>query len=59
MLSSRYGITGADSGFFLGGGAPLRNGVNISCIRKPQVISGREGGAHPLYPPPRSAAGLT
>ena len=26
---------------------------NTSCIRKPQVISGR--GAHPLHPPPRSA----
>ena len=29
---------------------------NTSCIRKPQVISGR-GGAHPLHPPPRSAPG--
>ena len=28
---------------------------NTSCIRKPQVISGRTGGAHPLHPPPRSA----
>ena len=28
---------------------------NTSCIRKPQVISGR--GAHPLHPPPRSAPG--
>ena len=30
---------------------------NTSCIRKPQVISGRGGwgGAHPLHPPPRSA----
>ena len=28
-----------------------------SCIRKPQVISGR-GGAHPLHPPPRSAPEL-
>ena len=29
---------------------------NTSCIRKPQVISGgREGGVHPLHPPPRSA----
>ena len=26
---------------------------NTSCIRKPQIISGR--GAHPLHPPPRSA----
>ena len=30
---------------------------NTSCIRKPQVISGR-GGAHPLHPPPRSAPEL-
>ena len=30
---------------------------NTSCIRKPQVISGRGGGAHPLHPPPRSAPG--
>ena len=43
--------TGADPGFFLGGAAPLRNGVtdwwpdvNASCIRKPQVISGGGGG---------------
>ena len=28
---------------------------NTSCIRKPQVISGRGGGVHPLHPPPRSA----
>ena len=40
------------SGIFLGG--------NISCIRKPQVISGGgggegRGGAHPLHPPRRSA----
>ena len=38
------------SGIFLGG--------NISCIRKPQVISGGGGGgrgdAHPPHPPPRS-----
>ena len=59
---------GADPGFFLGGGAPLRNGVtntdkshiffqNSSCVRKPLVISGRRGGggAQPLHPPPRSA----
>ena len=41
--------SGADPGFFLGGVAPVKNGVtdfflqNTSCIRKPQVISG-EGG---------------
>ena len=56
--------TGADPGFFVGGGAlvscststPINYIVflqNTSCIRKPQVISG--GGAHPLHPPPRSA----
>ena len=31
---------------------------NTSCIRKPQVISGWGGGAHPLHPPPRSAPEL-
>ena len=31
---------------------------NTSCIRKPQVISGGRGGAHPLHPPPRSAPAL-
>ena len=57
---------GADPGFFSGGGAlvscststPVNHivfwGQNTSCIRKPQVISGR-GGANPLHPPPRSA----
>ena len=61
--------TGADPGFFLGGGAlvscststPINHIVfflqNTSCIRKPQVISGG-GGAHPLHPPPRSAPGV-
>ena len=60
---------GADPGSFLGGGAlvscptstPINHIVffslqNTSCIRKPQVISGR--GAHPLHPPPRSAPEL-
>ena len=45
-------MSGADPGFFLGGGAPLRNGVtdfffffeNTSCITKPQVISEGVGG---------------
>ena len=58
------------SRIFLGGGAlvscststPINHIVfffwqNTSCIRKPQVISGR-GGAHPLHPPPRSAPEL-
>ena len=63
-------FSGADPGFFLGGGAlvscststPINHIVffflqNTSCIRKPQVISGGGGGggAHPLHPPPRSA----
>ena len=67
-------VAGADPGFFLGGGAlvscsttstPINHIVyfflqNTSCIRKPQVISGRGGGgAHPLHLPPRSAPGLT
>ena len=54
--------SGADPGFFLGGGAPLRNGVtdwwpdvNTSCIRKLQVISGGDEVctlcALPLDPP--------
>ena len=55
-------FSGADPGFFLGGGALVSSNKphsfflqNTSCIRKPQVISG--GGAHPLHPPPRSAPG--
>ena len=32
---------------------------NTSCIRKPHVISGGEGGAHPLHPPPRSIPDFT
>ena len=63
----RLHFTGADPGFFLGGGAlvscsastPIHHIVfflqNFSCIKKPQVISGRGGGAHPLHSPPRSA----
>ena len=65
---------GADPGFFLGGRAlvscststPINHIVfflqNTSCIRKPQVISlggRRGGGGHPLYPPPRSAPGIS
>ena len=56
--------TGADPGFFLGGGAlvscststPINHIFflqNTSCIRKPRVIP--RGGAHPLHPAPRSA----
>ena len=57
---------GTDPGFFLGGGTPLRNGVtntnkphmhffslNISCIKKPPVISGGWGvGCTPPAPSP-------
>ena len=57
--------TGADPGFFSGGGAlvscststPINHIVffqNTSCIRKPQVISGG-GGVHLLHPPSGSA----
>ena len=62
--------SGADPGFFLGGGAlvsrssstPINHIVffflqNTSCIRKPQVISGGGGGVHPLHPPPGSPGG--
>ena len=71
-LTTSFGpITGADPGFFFRRGCTrvllyfntnkphsfffffLQN---TSCIRKPQVISGR--GAHPLHPPPRSAPAL-
>ena len=47
--------TGADPGFFLGGGALVSCSTStpINHIRKPQVIP---GGAHPLHPPHRSAA---
>ena len=63
-----FAISGADPGFFLGGGTlvscPTSTPINhiyiffwqnTSCIRKPQVISGGGGGAHPLHPSPRSA----
>ena len=68
---TNYLYSGADPGFFLGGGAlvscststPINHIVvfflqNTSCIRKPQVISPGVGGggAHPLHPPPRSNA---
>ena len=57
--------TGADPGFFLGGGAlvscttstPINHIVFFFC-RIPVVLENRrssQGGAHPLHPPPRSA----
>ena len=64
-ISKRLCITttGADPGFFLGGGAlvycststPINDIVffwqNTSCIRKPQVISGGGGGRTPCTLP--------
>ena len=60
-------ISGADPGFFLGGGAlvscststPINHIVFFFC-RIPVVLENRRssqggGGAHPLHPPPRSA----
>ena len=56
-------LSGADPGFFLGGGAPLGNDVTDGEVKKFQnliriyeeesFVSG--GDAHPLHPPPRSA----
>ena len=56
--------SGADQGFFLGGGAPLRIGVTdwwgkqiLKAYTKTKAWSPGEGGvAHPLHPPPRSAS---
>ena len=52
---------GADPGFFLGGGALVSCSTlyfrillllqNISCIRKPQVVSGGGGGGGTVGPP--------
>ena len=58
-------ITGADPGFFLGGGAPLRNDITDGEVKKKKSntytrrrkLHLRGGGAHPLHPPPRSASG--
>ena len=57
---SQLADAGADSVFFLGGGAPVRNGVTDFFCRIPVVLDSRRlsrGGedAHPLHPPPRSA----
>ena len=50
------------SRIFLGGGAPLRNGVTninkpvvLESHRSPRGGGGGGGCAHPLHPPPRSA----
>ena len=57
--------TGADPGFFLGGGALVScststpiNHIAFCFCRIPVVLENRRssgGGAHPLHPPPRSA----
>ena len=62
-------VSGADPGFFLGGGAlvscststPINN-IVFFFRRIPVVLEiashlRGEGGAHPLHPPPRSAPG--
>ena len=71
LLSDIMWLSGADPGFFLGGGAlvscststPINHIVfflqNTSCIRKPQVISGGGGGCAPPAPSPRSAPDST
>ena len=65
-------LTGADPGFFLGGGAlvscssstPINHIVFFFC-RIPVVLENRRssqeegGGAHPLHPPPRPAPDLS
>ena len=69
LLATRYGSVywtfKADPGFFFRRGCPTTSTPinhivffflqNTSCIRKPQVISGRGGGGAPLHPSPRSA----
>ena len=55
---SRFNL-GADALVSCSTSTPINHIVfflqNTSCIRKPQVISGGGGGAHPLHPPLRSA----
>ena len=62
QLANQFNIAGADPGFFLGGGAPLRNDITDGEVKKKNQIRIHEeesfisgGGAHPLHPPPRSA----
>ena len=54
---------GAGPGFFLGGGALVRNGITDFFFAEPVVLESRRssqgaGGVHPLQPPPRSAPGV-
>ena len=63
MDTNWWGFPGADPGFFLGGGAPVRNDVTDGEVKKKikseyvdtkkKASSQGEGGAHPLHPPPR------
>ena len=48
-------VSGADPGFFLGGGALVSCSTSTPINHRPQVISWGGGGAHTLHPPPRSA----
>ena len=64
-LRTLNSFSGADPGFFLGGGAPLRNDITDGEVKKTNQIRIHEeesfisgGGAHPLHPPPRSAPGF-
>ena len=64
-MKCRMTFTEADPGFFLGGGAALRNDVTdgeVKDIKANTYIWRKKlhlrGGAHPLHPPPRSAPGL-
>ena len=61
-IKSKYIITctGADPGFFLGGGAPLRKTLLTGEVKKflKRIRRRRlhtRGSAHPLHPPPRFA----
>ena len=49
----RIANTGADPGFFLGGGAPIRNGVTNT--NKPIFFAEYQLYLSSLHPPPRSA----
>ena len=58
VYDSQY--TGADPGFFLGGGALVSCSTSTEEYRIPVVLENRRssrggGGAHALHPPPRSA----
>ena len=70
LVTVRFVSTGADPGFFLGGGAlvscststPINHIVSFFFLAEYQQtaghLRGRGGGAHPLHPLPRSAHAL-